>query len=61
MRELTEAELNQVSGGQVVQPPDPPPGSNNGQITSYAVHSAKEEAKLLGENVGHAVSAAAHG
>jgi hypothetical protein len=66
LRHLTEAELEQVSGGQsscgsLCNNPPPTGFSNQGQVTAFAVHSAKELAKLSGEKVGPAVSAAAHG
>jgi hypothetical protein len=60
MRDLTEAELDLVSGGQGIPSPAPPPGSNHGEATAFAVHFAKAEARLLGVKVGPAVSAAAH-
>jgi hypothetical protein len=59
--ELSDEELDLVSGGQTVPSPAPPPTSNHGEATAFAVHFAKERARLLGEKVGPAVSTAAHG
>jgi hypothetical protein len=64
MRELTKAELDAVAGGQSscgAACMNPPPTSNHGEATAFAVHLAKERARLLGEKVGPAVSAAARG
>jgi hypothetical protein len=61
MRVLTEVELDLVSGGQGTPSPAPPPTSNHGEATAFAVHLAKGLARLFGEPVGPAVSAAARG
>jgi hypothetical protein len=61
MRVLTEVELDLVSGGEQLGNGAPPPTSNHGEATAFAVHLAKGLAKLFGAKVGPAVSTAAHG